>query len=1150
MFFLLFLYIYVFIYLFINTNYNIGGVDKNKNKNDIVNGSLKEFEKPVDLDNNFNFDINNIMNVPPGFDSPIYFENDNKPKEEIMKEIEEEIIKSKNKIGNKSGVIGGGSVSLIEGYVPLSVEEEEREYRYQKQIQDKDRDFKLAKRELQQQELINIQSVFKQNDDYDLSLNQPDEEEEEEVVEVQEETIKTTIENKEFVDNNNNDNNNNNNNNNNKRRSSIDEIIEEKEEDWITILTKERNKKRNNKKEKEKDWAVMESMDMSRFNELVPNMAIQYPFDLDIFQKEAIYHLENNESVFVAAHTSAGKTVVAEYAIALASKHMTRTIYTSPIKALSNQKYRDFKKTFGDVGLITGDVSINQEASCLIMTTEILRSMLYRGADLLRDVEWVIFDEVHYVNDIDRGVVWEEVIIMLPAHVNFVLLSATVPNTFEFADWIGRTKKKRIYVVGTMKRPVPLEHYLYTANDLFKIVDKSGFLNGGYKAASQALKLKKEKSKSKYSITPVNSSGGNNNNYKSDAGEWNKLINQLKEKQLLPVVVFAFSKKKCEENAYGLTTVDLTNSIEKSQIHVFIEDAITRLKGTDKRLPQVLNIKELLKRGIGIHHGGLLPIIKEIVEILFSRGLVKVLFATETFAMGVNMPARTVVFNSINKHDGRNFRELLPGEYTQMSGRAGRRGLDTVGIVIINTFYDLPDASTLNTMILGKATKLESQFRLTYNMILNLLRVDDFSVQDMIKRSFSEFSSQRLLPEQQQLLKKAEAKLKTLETIDCIFGEPDIENYYSLHSEFISLEQQLLKTILNSKIGQQQLIVGRILLLNFNNIAVILKPSTSTSSSIISNTNTGNTIVDKSFTVLILVDNSITQQNNYNNNNNITPRINKGNEFEIKEIKMSEITRITKNKIKIETNNKIIENKDKGQIGTIIQQLNRMIEEYPQGPPEIDPIKDLKINDIDFVEKYQRKNRINNKMIESKCDKCPKLNEQYSKMNEYDKIKKRVNSLKFALSEENLQLMPEFQMRLQVLRKLQYIDQDNSVLLKGRVAREINTVKDELIATELIFENVLTPLSPSEIVSVLSCLLFEEKEDSEPTLTERLQLARDHLIVIATSLANIQIECGLPIVTKEYTQLINVVMMEVVHEWARGMVILFLFIIYLFLILI
>ncbi|KAJ3473872.1 hypothetical protein NLI96_g12781 [Meripilus lineatus] len=234
-----------------------------------------------------------------------------------------------------------------------------------------------------------------------------------------------------------------------------------------------------------RDWAHVVDVNkpMVNFYELVPEMAHKYPFELDTFQKEAVYHLEMGDSVFVAAHTSAGKTVVAEYAIALAAKHMTRAIYTSPIKALSNQKYRDFKQTFSaaSVGILTGDVQINPEANCLIMTTEILRSMLYKGADLIRDVEFVIFDEVHYVNDAERGVVWEEVIIMLPDHVNIILLSATVPNTKEFADWVGRTKKKDIYVISTPKRPVPLEHYLYAGRDMHKIVDANGnFLTLGW----------------------------------------------------------------------------------------------------------------------------------------------------------------------------------------------------------------------------------------------------------------------------------------------------------------------------------------------------------------------------------------------------------------------------------------------------------------------------------------------------------------------------------------------------------------------------------------------------------------------------------------------------------------------------------------------
>lgn len=204
------------------------------------------------------------------------------------------------------------------------------------------------------------------------------------------------------------------------------------------------------------------SKPVTDFNDRIPEMAHKYKFELDTFQKQAILQLEKHNHVFVAAHTSAGKTVVAEYAIALSLKHMTRTIYTSPIKALSNQKYRDFRHTFKDVGLITGDFQINQTAGCLIMTTEILRSMLFNGSDVTRDLEFVIFDEVHYINDKERGHVWEQVLILLPAHVTVVLLSATVPNTIEFADWLGRMYQKKVYVVRTLERPVPLQHYLYT----------------------------------------------------------------------------------------------------------------------------------------------------------------------------------------------------------------------------------------------------------------------------------------------------------------------------------------------------------------------------------------------------------------------------------------------------------------------------------------------------------------------------------------------------------------------------------------------------------------------------------------------------------------------------------------------------------------
>ena len=209
-----------------------------------------------------------------------------------------------------------------------------------------------------------------------------------------------------------------------------------------------------------KMWGIVDNSDVSNFRQLLPHMAQEFPFELDAFQKRAVLHLERGESVYVCAHTSAGKTVIADYAISLCQSHMTKCIYTSPVKALSNQKYHDFKQKYEDVGIITGDVSVNPEAGTLIMTTEILRSSLYNGSDVIRDVEWVVFDEAHYINDADRGVVWEESIILLPDHVKMIFLSATTPNVVDIADWIGRTKQKKVFIMSTQYRPVPLEYNL------------------------------------------------------------------------------------------------------------------------------------------------------------------------------------------------------------------------------------------------------------------------------------------------------------------------------------------------------------------------------------------------------------------------------------------------------------------------------------------------------------------------------------------------------------------------------------------------------------------------------------------------------------------------------------------------------------------
>ena len=555
---------------------------------------------------------------------------------------------------------------------------------------------------------------------------------------------------------------------------------------------------------------------LSDFHQQVPRMAFQWPFELDTFQKQAVLKLEQAESVFVAAHTSAGKTVVAEYAIALSQKHMTRTIYTSPIKALSNQKFRDFKDTFNDVGLVTGDIQINPTATCLIMTTEILRSMLYNGSDIIRDLEWVIFDEVHYINDAERGVVWEEVLILLPDHVNMIMLSATVPNTLEFADWVGRTKKKKIWVISTPKRPVPLEHFLYTGSsgktrdEMFLLQDSNGsFLQSGHTRAVTAKKERESKGKQGYGAKGVKDRVGP----QQEKNIWLTLIDHLQRKDKLPVVAFTLSRNRCDQTANTLSSLDLTTSMEKSDIHHFINKCIARLKGSDRKLPQVLNFSELLQRGIGVHHSGILPILKEVVECCFAKGWVKLLFATETFAMGVNMPARTVVFDNIRKHDGKQFRTLLPAEYIQMAGRAGRRGLDTTGTVVILCKNEVHEMSELHGMMQGKPTRLESKFRLTYSMILNLLRVEQLRVEDMMKRSFAEMDTQKKQAGYAERGKLLKAKLETMSDISSSnYG--DASQLYSLISEFATIRENIWTMLLSLPIPGKALSPGRVVIIH------------------------------------------------------------------------------------------------------------------------------------------------------------------------------------------------------------------------------------------------------------------------------------------------------------------------------------------------
>lgn len=287
----------------------------------------------------------------------------------------------------------------------------------------------------------------------------------------------------------------------------------------------------------------------------------------------------------------------------------------------------------------------------------------------------------------------------------------------------------------------------------------------------------------------------------------------MKKNNLLPACIFVFSKKRCEENADALSNQDFCNATEKSAIHMTIEKSIARLKPEDRVLPQIIRLRELLGRGIAVHHGGLLPIVKELVELLFAQTLVKVLFATETFAMGLNLPTRTVVFSGYRKHDGHSFRNLLPGEYTQMAGRAGRRGLDTVGSVIIVPpgGDEAPPVADLRTMILGEPSKLRSQFRLTYNMILNLLRVEALKIEEMIKRSFSEHATQQLLPEHEKAVKLSEADLAKVKRDSCDICDVSMDECHDAAQSYKQLTTELYNGLLTIPVGRKMFTAQRLI---------------------------------------------------------------------------------------------------------------------------------------------------------------------------------------------------------------------------------------------------------------------------------------------------------------------------------------------------
>lgn len=502
-----------------------------------------------------------------------------------------------------------------------------------------------------------------------------------------------------------------------------------------------------------------------------------FPFELDDFQKQAIAALNAGRSVVVCAPTGSGKTLIGEYTIHRALARGGRIFYTTPLKALSNQKLRDFRELFGaqQVGLLTGDISINRDAPILVMTTEIFRNMLYGtpigevGTSLV-GVEAVVLDECHYMNDRQRGTVWEESIIYCPPEVQLVALSATVANADQLTEWLNLVHGATELIYSDF-RPVPLQFYFGNTKGVFPLLDET------QTRISPRLKPKNK--------------GGKPRGGRPESPHMTYILEQLAARDMLPAIYFIFSRRGCDRAVEEMGDFSLVNEQETAQLKEKIDEFLSRNPEAG-RAGQV----EPLYRGIAAHHAGILPAWKGLVEELFQMGLIKVVFATETLAAGINMPARTTVISTLSKRTDRGHRLLTASEFLQMAGRAGRRGMDAIGYVVTlqTPFEGAKEAAYLAT---AGADPLVSQFSPTYGMVLNLLQTHSVSeAKDLVERSFAQYLATLYLRPQQQAITELTTELTKLDIQLAPIEVKQLERYEKL-SERLKEERRLLKVLEN-----------------------------------------------------------------------------------------------------------------------------------------------------------------------------------------------------------------------------------------------------------------------------------------------------------------------------------------------------------------
>ncbi|KAK5257005.1 ATP-dependent RNA helicase mtr4 [Cryomyces antarcticus] len=860
-----------------------------------------------------------------------------------------------------------------------------------------------------------------------------------------------------------------------------------------------------------------------------------WPFTLDPFQQVSIASIERNESVLVSAHTSAGKTVVAEYAIAQCLKNNQRVIYTSPIKALSNQKYREFMAEFGDVGLMTGDVTINPTATCLVMTTEILRSMLYRGSEIMREVAWVVFDEVHYLRDKSRGVVWEETIILLPDKVHYVFLSATIPNAMQFAEWITKTHNQPCHVVYTDFRPTPLQHYFFPAgaDGIHLVVDEKGvFREENFQKAMTSIAEKqgddpadamaKRKGRGKDKKT-------NKGGKRDGPSDIYKIVKMIMMKNYNPVIVFSFSKRDCENYALQMSQLAFNDESEKAMVAKVFNSAIEMLSEEDKNLPQIQHILPLLRRGIGVHHSGLLPILKETIEVLFQEGLIKVLFATETFSIGLNMPAKTVVFTSVRKFDGVSQRWVTPSEFIQMSGRAGRRGLDERGIVIM-MIDEKMEPAVAKEIVRGEQDKLNSAFYLGYNMILNLMRVEGISPEFMLERCFYQFQNTASVSGLEKELNELESQRASLQIED----ESTIREYYDLRQQIDTYTKDMREVITHPNYCLQFMQPGRLVKIKYKDYdfgwgaVVNFTPRRAPKGQKQDWSPQQSYVIDVVFEVAKDA-NFATQATQDLPEGVRPPAPGEKGKIEVVPVLLSCVESVGHLRIFLPKDLRPADERSK--VRKMLEEVKRR---FPDGIAVLDPIENMGITDESFKKLLRKIEVLESRLLSNPLHNSPRLPDLYDQYAAKVELGAKIKAVKKQISDAlSIMQLDELKCRKRVLRRLGFINDSDVVQLKARVACEIST-GDELVLSELLFSKFFNDLTPEQCAASLSCFIFEEKTQEAPALKEELAKPFREIQAQARIVAKISQESKLPVNEDEYLATFKHQLMEVVFAWSKG----------------